>query len=287
MFVGQMFYFVFICVYNELVDFCKVGDCVEIMGIYKVIFVCVNFCMWMVKSVYKMYVDIVYVQKVDKKRMGNDFFVFDLVEEEEVYISGQSFDEIKKILLEDEVKIREIVVCVDIYEFLFWFFVLLIYEMEDVKKGIFFQLFGGINKIFEKGVSFCYCGDINVLLCGDFLMFKFQFLGYVYCIVFCGVYISGKGFFVVGFIVYVICDLEIRQLVFEFGVLVLFDGGVCCIDEFDKMNEFICFVFYEVMEQQIVFVVKVGIIIIFNVRIFILVFVNLIGSCYNFDFFVL
>ena len=39
--------------------------------------------------------------------------------------------------------------------------------MDDVKKGILLQLFGGTNKQFKKSGSPRFRGDINVLLVGD------------------------------------------------------------------------------------------------------------------------
>jgi DNA replicative helicase MCM subunit Mcm2 (Cdc46/Mcm family) len=39
--------------------------------------------------------------------------------------------------------------------------------MDDVKKGILLQLFGGTNKLFRKSGSPRFRGDINVLLVGD------------------------------------------------------------------------------------------------------------------------
>lgn len=279
---GQTPHSVSVCVYNELVDFCKAGDRVELTGIFRVSPIRVNPRQRAIKSVYKTYVDVLHVQKIDKKRMGADPTTLgvqgeDLVDAE----AAEGLDETRVISPEDEQKIRETAAREDIYDLLSRSLAPSIYEQDDVKKGVLLQLFGGTNKTFQKGGSPKYRGDINVLLCGDPSTAKSQLLSYVHKIAPRGIYTSGKGSSAVGLTAYVTRDPETKQLVLESGALVLSDGGVCCIDEFDKMSDATRSVLHEVMEQQTVSVAKAGIITTLNARTSILASANPIGSRYN------
>ena len=110
-----------------------------------------------------------------------------------------------------------------------------IYGSEDIKKSISCLLFGGSRKRLPDGLT--RRGDINVLLLGDPGTAKSQLLKFVERVSPVSVYTSGKGSSAAGLTASVMRDAQTRSFVVEGGAMVLADGGVVCIDEFDKMRK--------------------------------------------------
>ena len=122
-----------------------------------------------------------------------------------------------------------------------------IFGNEDIKKAIACLLFGGSPKLLPDNTKLR--GDINVLLIGDPSTAKSQFLKFVHKIAPICVYTSGKGSSAAGLTAAIIQDPRTRQFHLEGGALVLADGGVVCIDEFDKMRVQDRVAIHEAMEQ--------------------------------------
>merc|ERR1719447_1050786 len=176
------------------------------------------------------------------------------------------------ITAEEEESFRMLAQKPDVYETIARSIAPSIYGSDDVKKAITCLLFGGSRKRLPDGLT--RRGDINVLLLGDPGTAKSQLLKFVEKVSPVGVYTSGKGSSAAGLTASVSRDPVSRNFIMEGGAMVLADGGVVCIDEFDKMRQDDRVAIHEAMEQQTISIAKAGITTTLNSRCSILAAAN-------------
>ncbi len=133
-----------------------------------------------------------------------------------------------------------------------------IYGLDEVKRAIALQLFGGCHKEMDDGTVMR--GDMHILLIGDPGVAKSQLLRYMSMLAPRGIYASGKSASAAGLTAAAVRDdFGDGRWTLEAGALVLADKGLACIDELDKMTDQDRSSLHEAMESQRISVAKAGI----------------------------
>ncbi|MFW9936445.1 MAG: minichromosome maintenance protein MCM [Candidatus Thorarchaeota archaeon] len=216
----------------DLVDSVKPGDRIKVMGIFRSVLAqstkSIN------STLFKTFIDVNFIDPEDK---GED--LIDLSKEERKLIEDLS----KEPLIQRKIA-RSIAPT--------------IYGREDLKLACALTLFAGTRK--KKPGGGYKRGDIHILFVGDPGTGKSEILKSAIDVSPRGLYTSGKGSTAVGLTAAVIKDSDTGQMNLEAGAVVLANGGVAAIDEFDKMDPADRSALHEAMEQQTVSIAKAGIV---------------------------
>ena len=133
-----------------------------------------------------------------------------------------------------------------------------IYGHENIKKGIALQLFSGVRREMKDGTH--KRGDIHILMVGDPGVAKSQFLDFVTGFAPRAIKVAGGSTSAAGLTGAAVHDDFDGKWAIEAGAMTMAgEGGICCVDEMDKMSTKDRASIHTALEQQCVDVAKAGV----------------------------
>lgn len=228
---GRQPEFLYVSCTDELAGIRKPGDKVIITGILK--------------------------SRIKTKKEGKTRFLDFLFVANSIQPSDKDYESIE-ITSKDEEKIRALARTGNIKETIISSIAPSIFGNLNIKEGIALQLFSGNGVDLPDGTH--KRGDIHILMVGDPGVAKSQLLKFVAGFAPRAVQVSGRSASAAGLTGAAVHDDFDGKWAIEAGALTMAgEGGICCVDEMDKMKEHDRGSIHDALEQQYVNVAKAGV----------------------------